>query len=123
MPTNQFQLIANRLSQPIPAPYRPPPKPAQSWHRLKVTDPLILRIEWRTLARTLPAGTRLRVSRCFKSHVCLTGEPYDFEVEWSDPLWEQAFERAPRERKPSKPRANKVKRPPIQTVDDSHTQD
>lgn len=112
--------IVSNLTQPIPAPYKPPPKPRKSWRDLPAGGWVTLRVPWYTPETgRLDIGTRLVVESADTEGVWLrvlhgalwVGDNLDMKVggrmRFTKPQWEATLEKV---KKPPKPR--KRKEPP-----------
>lgn len=92
--------ICQRLLLVIPPPFKPPPKAAKTWHRLKVSDELRLLVSYRLPTQQLNAGDRVRVAKVDTGGVTLVGPPtWAWEWYYTDLGWEAVFERVAKVRK------------------------
>jgi hypothetical protein len=90
--TDRIDRILARVLAPIPPAYKPPPKPRESWQRLKVGMVLELlvarRIEGLGL---LEATTRHTITACDSEGVWLATANAARRWRWTDPGWEAVF--------------------------------
>lgn len=77
--------IVARLTEPIPAPYRPPPTPRAQWRGLKVGDVL----------KSLAHGYYLTIRQTDSE-----GITFDNGLRWRDTDWEAHWSKLPRRRTP-----------------------
>jgi len=97
-PRELLELIAHRMSLPIPSPARPRPKPAQSWRLLKPGQHLLLREKMVLGTEVVPEGTSFRVDRVNSLGAELVG-PGDLRIHLTQPDWKKHWTRQVKKRK------------------------
>jgi len=115
--SQRYNLIADRLSQHIPAPKVKPAKVQLSWRTLRLEQRLELKQRWFKPGCDLPPGSILTISRVTSRGIELTVDPavgkmpeYEglaVKLTWTDPEWAKMFTKLKKGKTNGKPRSKK----------------
>lgn len=106
--SQRYNLIADRLSQHIPAPKVKPAKDQLSWRTLRLDQRLELKERWFRPGYDLPPGSVLTISRVTSRGIELTPDPALGKLStlrWTDPEWKSMFKKLKKERTSGKSRS------------------
>jgi hypothetical protein len=96
MNPNRLSQIIRNLTLPIPKPYRPPPKPQDSWRLLKSGNRLLAKKPYASGGDFLSEGDMVEVEGCDSQGVWLTavsGNARLGRIRWETPDWKGSFEK------------------------------
>ncbi len=98
-----LNLIADRLSRPIPKPAQPIARTKLTWQTLKLNQKLRTRVEWFQAGQSsIPLGTELTVTKVDSLGVDLTLESECDTLRtlrWTQKDWKGTFEKVKKGRK------------------------